>query len=525
MHFEGTPVLSHGAVDTSRLRSALPPFSDSFWFQTEETRKGMAGERPGLSLILQTHKPHFQNQGFAQLKHELTANKKIRVFRNPDLQDIWRIVSEDILPVIQKKYPGTTPVLVQLATLPGGAEIPPHCDTQFLKDMHRLHVPIITNENVEMVFEDVQYSTHLEADQLYEINNMTTHAVYNRSDEERLHLLIDLLPEKTGTVHVHNSEQDFLANSVSREILLGITMLRRNAPQGHQHGHFVAVNPTTGEAKFELPLKTPVSGANPRGGGRGFRGVTQNPETGEIYLSENTCIRVLNSDFSDSGERISHPAMSHIHALYCSRETLWAVSTANDTLFGFSAQTGAFTGAWEFSPSADGPVAKFTMTPERATDGPGQSHFHLNAVTQYEDGLYLGGMRTNGVFHLTLDGKLSYAPGPAGTHDMVVVGDKLVVLDTVARKIRVTDLQGNLLHEKLLPPGFYADSRGRATNNNIARRGFLRGISHVGGDYIFIGYSPAGVLKFDIASLRLSRLLQMSPDPHWMVSGLAKLVI
>ena len=63
---------------------------------------------------------------------------------------------------------------------------------------HRTHIPIITNENVE--FQVGGEPLNLKVGEVWEINNARVHAVYNKSNQKRLHMIIDYYP-KNGVIN------------------------------------------------------------------------------------------------------------------------------------------------------------------------------------------------------------------------------------------------------------------------------------------------------------------------------------
>ncbi len=84
--------------------------------------------------------------------------------------------------------------LVRLSKVPSQKTIAPHADGPVF-DLHngniyRLHIPIITGENV--TFEISGKSYHLEEGNLYYTNVAKTHAVYNEGSFDRIHLIIDV---------------------------------------------------------------------------------------------------------------------------------------------------------------------------------------------------------------------------------------------------------------------------------------------------------------------------------------------
>jgi len=58
----------------------------------------------------------------------------------------------------------------------------------------RFHVPIFTNSKCVFIVEKEYF--HLEEANVYELNNRKYHAVENFSDENRIHLIIDVLPHE-----------------------------------------------------------------------------------------------------------------------------------------------------------------------------------------------------------------------------------------------------------------------------------------------------------------------------------------
>ncbi|WP_440873662.1 aspartyl/asparaginyl beta-hydroxylase domain-containing protein [Thalassotalea sp. PLHSN55] len=80
-------------------------------------------------------------------------------------------------------------ILVKLAP---HSEIDEHTDNGFsLSRVHRIHLPIITNEHVEFTVDDV--TKNLQAGELWEINNRGTHGVKNLSEQARVHFIFDFV--------------------------------------------------------------------------------------------------------------------------------------------------------------------------------------------------------------------------------------------------------------------------------------------------------------------------------------------
>jgi hypothetical protein len=73
--------------------------------------------------------------------------------------------------------------------------IKPHVDGGVMLQVgRRIHIPLITNSKV--VFEVFGEKKYLKVGNWYEINNIIPHSVTNDSDQDRIHFIIDLMPEK-----------------------------------------------------------------------------------------------------------------------------------------------------------------------------------------------------------------------------------------------------------------------------------------------------------------------------------------
>jgi hypothetical protein len=60
----------------------------------------------------------------------------------------------------------------------------------FLEKCHRIHVPLKTNKGVTYWIDGKQY--YWEVGNVYEFNNLLEHEVINNSDQERIHLILNL---------------------------------------------------------------------------------------------------------------------------------------------------------------------------------------------------------------------------------------------------------------------------------------------------------------------------------------------
>lgn len=104
---------------------------------------------------------------------------------------------QDIYDLLEKEYRGKV-VRSELVNMFGNSRIRKHRDrTNMLFLCRRIHIPIKTNKDtIFMVNGEIE---SMAEGYIYEINNSKIHSVENKSNENRIHLIIDLLPDSIAS--------------------------------------------------------------------------------------------------------------------------------------------------------------------------------------------------------------------------------------------------------------------------------------------------------------------------------------
>lgn len=104
----------------------------------------------------------------------------------------------DLVMVEVKKVEKLLNATARLATISGlspGGKILEHVDkSPIFQAVHRVHLPLLTNKDVVFQVDGTGYT--FEQGKFYEFDNTRPHAVFNNSTQERIHLIIDLTPNK-----------------------------------------------------------------------------------------------------------------------------------------------------------------------------------------------------------------------------------------------------------------------------------------------------------------------------------------
>lgn len=113
-----------------------------------------------------------------------------------------------LINLILEKIPNYKIIRGELVNLFPGISLDPHIDIYwFHRESKRIHIPIVTNDDAILTFENRPY--HLDIGKVYEINNRIIHSGYNNGITDRVHLILDLIPVTTFNLAVQQ-KQNFM---------------------------------------------------------------------------------------------------------------------------------------------------------------------------------------------------------------------------------------------------------------------------------------------------------------------------
>ncbi len=198
-------------IDVRDLREGIARLGEDFWASDRAVRTNFAGARPGDAVYYYNDQPQFLRR---PVLDDVRRTGGIDVLRNVS-RALFATV-DSILAGILPLFPACDVMRVQLAELAPGEVIEPHRDHDILEFVHRLHLPIVTNDAVRFTIGGEEYS--LTQGVLYELNNVLTHSVRNGGDRTRIHLLVDMLPHALGRARYHDDGKE-MAMAVVRQRL------------------------------------------------------------------------------------------------------------------------------------------------------------------------------------------------------------------------------------------------------------------------------------------------------------------
>lgn len=175
-------------IDIKALKHKLHNYSDDVW------------ESDSQSSNVKIVRPSHDQWGIKKIIFVFCDDFLQRVFDFPWIKDEeWRTLLNPIY-----KSVGTDEskvVRCLLASMGPGTSIPVHHDTGYwVKHTHRIHVPIETGPEVDFFVgpNDANMKKYaFDEGKVIELNNQAKHAVNNRMDRRRIHLIFDYVDQHT----------------------------------------------------------------------------------------------------------------------------------------------------------------------------------------------------------------------------------------------------------------------------------------------------------------------------------------
>jgi hypothetical protein len=166
-----------GPVEIGALRDAVLELPDALWDAENETKPNRFGALDATRHII-----------FRFVSNFLDWRDS---YERP-LWNEWKPLLEPVLAAATEPYGyerGAFPRVMLARMAPGGV-IHPHRDQNpAAKWPHKIHVPLLTNDQVTFYVDGQSY--HLAEGEAVEVNNMGLHAVENRGSTDRIHLIFE----------------------------------------------------------------------------------------------------------------------------------------------------------------------------------------------------------------------------------------------------------------------------------------------------------------------------------------------
>ena len=300
-------------------------------------------------------------------------------------------------------------------------------------------------------------------------------------------------------------------------VKLVATSVVRGSSQGESHGGVYIVD--LDDERIYQPLDWDKMDIDWQGRGwdRGLRGIAFHRD--RVFVAASDELFEYNPDF-ELVASYRNPYLKHCHEISVHRQHVFLTSTAFDSILAFNLRKNAFDMAMMVQ--TDGRQISLSRYNPNGDDGPlPMNKFHINNVYCETGGMYISGLKTNGL--LLYNGKRigMSTTLPHGTHNARPFREGILFNDTESNALRYATRNGEgdcafgvprYAEEDLLNTDL-DDSR-------IARQGFARGLCVISDTLVAGGSSPSTIALYDLEQKEMVMSVNISMDVRNSIHGL-----
>ncbi len=293
------------------------------------------------------------------------------------------------------------------------------------------------------------------------------------------------------------------------------TSVVRGSQQGESHGGVYLIDLDRQRVKQTIDWNTPEIEWDGRGWDRGLRGIEFDGD--QIYIAASDELFVYNRRFKKIASYRS-PYLKHCHEISRYQRRLYLTSTGFDTILGFDLDNKQFSLGLKISKTKDG----FEATPFNPQENKGPSsgnQLHLNNICCLEQGMYISGLKTEGLLKFTGTRVTVTASLPRGAHNARPHRGGVLFNDSSANALRFATPDTN----RLFAVPFYDPDRLTHTDlddTTIARQAFARGLCLIDDSVVAAGSSPSTITLHDLDSMKTTLSINLTMDIRNAIHGL-----
>ena len=296
-----------------------------------------------------------------------------------------------------------------------------------------------------------------------------------------------------------------------------VTSVVRGSQQGESHGGVYTIDFERQEGAQHVDWNTSEIDWEGRGADRGLRGIAFDGD--DIYIAASDELFVYDREFNVTAS-YKNRYLKHAHEI-CRMETrLFVTSTGFDSLLSFNLETREFDWGFHLQRAYERWTGH-TFDP-RGDLGPRPvNDFHVNMVHVDSGGIFLSGLRTNALLHLSSRMEVNeVCQLPGGTHNARPWRDGVLFNDTASDAVRYVPRQGE---QQAFRIRRYDDSRllnFGIDDSKIARQAFGRGLCAVDDRFVAAGSSPSTVTLYDLQTSQVVGSVNLTMDIRNAIHGL-----
>ncbi len=295
------------------------------------------------------------------------------------------------------------------------------------------------------------------------------------------------------------------------------TSVVRGSQQGESHGGVYTVDFHNQECRQRVDWNTGEIDFEGRGADRGLRGIAFDGD--DIYIAASDELFCYDREFRIQRSFRNH-YLKHCHEISRIERTIFLTSTGFDCLLAFDLDKNEYIWGMQLQRDADGWRAG-RFDPRTAAGPDPVNLFHINMVHVDNSGIYLSGLKTGALLHLSSKFEVSEVCNlPGGTHNARPYRDGIICNDTGSDSVRFVSREHEDRAFKIITYDEADIEFAGVDSSRVARQGFGRGLCPVGDRLLAGGSSPSTISIYDLDGGQTVASVNLTMDIRNAIHGL-----
>ena len=296
------------------------------------------------------------------------------------------------------------------------------------------------------------------------------------------------------------------------------TSVVRGSQQGDSHGGVYLIDLENQVVDQKLDWNKADIDWQGRVWDRGLRGIAFDGDT--IYIAASDELFAYTPEFELIGSW-KNAYLKHCHEIYVYERSLFLTSTAYDSILAFDLDRKKMVWAMQVT-YLNHKFLTSVFDPE-TDDGPIMlNKLHINNVVCNRNGMYVSGLKTNGMLHFNGSQMHMSVELPEGVHNAQPFRDGVLFNDSKADALRYAG-RGEGLEDRALPVPHYDEAElisPAEDQSGVARPSFARGLCALSDTIVAGGSSPSTITLYNLETNKQLLSVNLTKDVRNAIHGL-----
>ena len=295
------------------------------------------------------------------------------------------------------------------------------------------------------------------------------------------------------------------------------TSVVNGSEQGESHGGVYIIDLESRDVRQVMDFESTDNARQRREWDRGLRGIAIDGEN--VYFVASDMLLAFTPDFKLIGSW-RNPYLKHAHEMSIYERSLYIVSTGYDSILAFELDEKKF--FWALHVDLD----RFTFTGSiydpMGDQGPLLiNKLHLNNVHTNDDGMYISGLKSDGMLHFNGEAINMSVTLPEGIRNARPFRDGVIFNDSNVDAVRYASRSGEEDRAVKVPKYDAAEIGNEGIDDSqVARQGFARGLCLINDRIVAAGSSPSTISLHDLQESKTLLSINLSMDIRNAIHGL-----